>query len=327
VTTIRRGSRLAAAGVAAVSALLLAGCGGQQTGPSTTGAGGGEGGQASGQVRADGSSTVAPLTSAAAELFGAENPNVNVTVATSGTGGGFEQFCSGNTDISNASRPIGEDEIAACEASGIGFTELQVANDALSVVVNPANDFAQCLTVEQLQTMWSPASEGTIRNWNQVDPSFPDTPLVLFGPGSDSGTFDYFTDAVNGEEGATRTDYSASEDDNVVVQGVAGDPGATAYFGLSYVLENEGRVRPVAIDGGSGCVEPSAGTVIDGTYSPLGRPLFIYVNNEAFQRPEVTEFVNFYAQNANEIAEAADFIALSDEQLAQLRSTVDGLAG
>jgi phosphate transport system substrate-binding protein len=321
-----RGARLAAVAAAAVGALVLSACGGQQTGPSTTGEGG-EGAGASGQVRADGSSTVAPLTSAAAELFRNENPNVNVTVATSGTGGGFDQFCSGNTDISNASRPISEDEIAACREAGIEFTELQVANDALTVVVNPANNWANCLTVEQLNTIWAPASEGKISNWNQVDPSFPDTPLALFGPGTDSGTFDYFTDAVNGEEGASRTDYSASEDDNVLVQGVQGAPGATAYFGYTYFEENAETLKAVEIDGGQGCVAPSAEAVQDGTYVPLARPLFIYVNNESAARPEVAEFVDFYAAQIDQIAEAAQYVQLNEEQKAELESSVSGLAG
>ncbi|MGH4000341.1 MAG: PstS family phosphate ABC transporter substrate-binding protein, partial [Pseudonocardiaceae bacterium] len=246
---MRRGVRLAAVGVTLTGALVLAACGGQQTGPSTTG----QGGQASGQVRADGSSTVAPLTSAAAELFRSENPNVNVTVATSGTGGGFEQFCSGNTDISNASRAIADEERARCQAAGIEFTELVMANDALTVVVNPANNWANCLTVEQLKTMWSPESERQVTNWNQIDPSFPDVPLALFGPGTDYGTFDYFTDVINGEEGASRPVYSASEDDNVLVQGVQGASGATAYFGYTYFEENQDKLKAVQVNGGQGC--------------------------------------------------------------------------
>ena len=321
--TMRRGTRLAALGIGAVSVLLISACGGQQSGPSTTGEGGG---QASGQVRADGSSTVAPLTSAAAELFREQNPNVNVTVATSGTGGGFEQFCSGNTDISNASRPIGEDEIARCREAGIEYTELQVANDALTVVVNPANDWANCLTVEQLNRMWGPESQGQVTNWNQVEPSFPDVPLALFGPGTDSGTFDYFTEAINGEEGASRTDYSASEDDNVLVQGVEGAPGATSYFGYTYFEENQGALKAVQVDGGQGCVAPSAETVQDGTYQPLARPLFIYVNNESFARPEVAEFVRFYAGEIDQITEAAQYVQLNEQQKAELQSAVDGLA-
>jgi phosphate transport system substrate-binding protein len=326
VKTMRRGSRLALAGVSAVSALVISACGGQQTGPTTTGEGGESGaGQASGQVRADGSSTVAPLTSAAAELFRSENPDVNVTVATSGTGGGFDQFCSGNTDISNASRPIGDEEIAACQAAGVEYTELVVANDALTVVTNPANTWANCLTSEQLNTMWGPESEGQITNWNQIDPSFPDTPLALFGPGTDSGTFDYFTDVINGEEGASRTDYSASEDDNVLVQGVEGAAGATAYFGYTYFEENAERLKAVEVDGGQGCVAPSAETVQNGTYVPLARPLFIYVNNESFASPEVAEFVSFYSAQIDQITEAAQYVQLNAEQKTTLQTAVQGL--
>jgi phosphate transport system substrate-binding protein len=315
-----RGAR--AAVVLTAAALVLTACGGQQAGPSTTG----EGGGASGQVRIDGSSTVAPLTSAAAELFRSENPNVNVTVATSGTGGGFEQFCSGNTDISNASRPINDEEKAACQQAGVQFVELQVANDALTVVVNPQNNFVNCLTVQQLATIWGPQSEGQVTTWNQVDPSFPAEPIGLFGPGTDSGTFDYFTDEINGEEGASRTDYNASEDDNVLVQGVEGATGATAYFGFTYFEENSSKLKAVQVDGGSGCVAPSAATVQDGTYVPLARPLFIYVSTEAYGRPEVKEFVDFYVAQDSQIAEAAQFVALNEEQRAALTTAAQGLA-
>ncbi|MGH3801777.1 MAG: PstS family phosphate ABC transporter substrate-binding protein [Pseudonocardiaceae bacterium] len=314
-----RGARLAAVGVTLTGALLLAACGGQQAGPRGSG-------QASGQVRADGSSTVAPLTSAAAELFRSANPNVNVTVATSGTGGGFEQFCSGNTDISNASRAIEDEEKARCQSAGIEFTELVVANDALTVVVNSANNWANCLTVEQLKTIWSPESERKVTNWNQVDPSFPDVPLGLFGPGTDSGTFDYFTGEINGKEGASRTDYSASEDDNVLVQGVQGARGATAYFGYTYFEENQAKLKAVQVNGGRGCVPPSAETVQNSTYVPLARPLFIYVNNESFKRPEMAEFVKFYAGQIDQIAGAAQFVQLNEEQKTKLKATVDGLA-
>ncbi len=315
--------RSIAAAVCAAT-LVLASCGGQ----SGTGGGGGEGGAPSGQVLVDGSSTVAPLSSAAAELFHQENPDVDVSVATSGTGGGFEKFCSRATDISNASRPIDEDEIEACEQAGIEFTELQVANDALTVVVNPANNWASCLTVEQLAAMWSPQSEGQITNWNQVDPSFPDVPLTLFGPGTDSGTFDYFTEAINGEEGASRTDYSASEDDNVLVQGVQGAPGATSYFGFTYFEENQESLKAVEVDGGQGCVAPSAQTVQDGSYTPLARPLFIYVSNSAYQdKPQVKAFVDFYAAQIDQIAEAAQFVGLNEDQKGELESAVSGLSG
>jgi phosphate transport system substrate-binding protein len=309
--------------VFAAAALVLTACGGQQAGQATTG----EAGTASGQVRIDGSSTVAPLTSAAAELFRSENPNVNVTVATSGTGGGFEQFCSGNTDISNASRPIKDEEITACQGSGVEYVELQVANDALTVVVNPQNNFANCLTVQELATIWGPGSEGQITAWNQVNPTFPAEPLALFGPGTDSGTFDYFTGEINGEEGASRTDYSASEDDNVLVQGVEGATGATSYFGYTYFEENAERLKAVQVDGGAGCVTPSAETVQDGTYAPLARPLFIYVNKEAYGRPEVKEFVDFYVAQDAPIAEAAQYVPLNEEQGTALETAAAGLAG
>jgi len=323
---VPEGRSTATAAVACAATLVLAACGGQSN--TGGGGGGGEGGAPSGQVLIDGSSTVAPLSSAAAELFRQENPDVNVTVATSGTGGGFEKFCSGGTDISNASRPIDEDERAACEQAGIEFTELQVANDALTVVVNPANNWANCLTVEQLVTIWSPQSEGRITNWNQVDPAFPDVPLALFGPGTDSGTFDYFTEAINGEEGASRTDYSASEDDNVLVQGVQGAPGATSYFGFTYFEENQESLKAVQIDGGQGCVAPSVQTVQDGSYTPLARPLFIYVSNQAYQdKPQVKAFVDFYAAQIDPIAEAAQYVPLNEEQKGELKSTVSGLGG
>ena len=293
------------------SAFLLTACGGQATGSD-----GGSGDGLSGAVTADGSSTVAPLAEAAADFFRDEEPGVNVTVATSGTGGGFEKFCAGETDISDASRAIKDEEIAACEAEGIAYTQIVVANDGLSVVVNPENDWADCLTVEQLATMWGPASEGTVNSWSDVDPSFPDVPLALFGAGTDSGTFDYFTDAINGEEGAIRTDYSPSEDDNITVQGVSGEEGGVGFFGLSYVEENAGVVKAVEIDGGDGCVAPSTETVQDGTYTPLGRELFIYVNNASYtDKPQVKSFIDFFVESQAEVAEAALFVPLTDEQV------------
>ena len=320
-TTLHRS--IAPAAVACAATLVLAACGGQ----SGSGGGGGEGGgELAGRVLIDGSSTVEPLTSAAAEFYAEEAPGVNVTVATSGTGGGFEKFCAGETDISNASRAIEEDEIAACEAAGIEFTELQVANDALTVVVNPENNWANCLTTQQLMTIWAPASEGQISNWNQVEPSFPDVPLALFGPGTDSGTFDYFTEAINGEEGASRADYQSSEDDNVLVQGVQGTRGATSYFGFTYFEENQDTLKAVQVDGGRGCVTPSAETVQDGTYVPLARPLFIYVSNRAYaEKPQVAGFVDFYAQQIDRIAEAAQFVALNEDQKRELNDTVGQL--
>ena len=204
----------------------------------------------------DGSSTVGPLTKAAGIQFGGVQPDVQVTVQITGTGAGFTSFCSGQTDLSNASRPIDDDEAAECAAAGIEFTEIVIANDGISVVVNPENDWIECITVEQLKTIWAPESDGVVTNWNQVDPSFPDEPLALFGPGADSGTFDYFSDAINGEEGASRTDYGRSEDDNVTIQGVKGEAGAMGYFGLTYLEENTDIVKGIEVDGGDGCVFP-----------------------------------------------------------------------
>jgi phosphate transport system substrate-binding protein len=272
------------------------------------------GGELSGEIAIDGSSTVAPLMKLTAESFQDENGGVSVVVGTSGTGGGFEKFCNGETDISNASRPIKDEEAEACGANGVEFIEVLVANDALSVVVNPENDWAACLTVEQLNLMWAPEAEGTVNNWNQIDPSFPDQTLTLFGAGTDSGTFDYFTKEINGEEGASRTDYNPTEDDNVTVTGVSGDKGALGYFGFSYLEENLGTVKPVAIDGGAGCVEPSVEAVQAGEYVPLARPLFIYVRTEAAERAEVQAFVKYYVENQDDIATEALYIPLDDAQ-------------
>jgi len=290
--------------------LSLAACGGQSGG--TTG--GSDGETLSGSVTTDGSSTVEPLTSAAAELYREVQPDVEVAVGSSGTGGGFEAFCAGNTDISNASRPIDEEEAAICEKAGIEFTELHVATDALTVVVHPDVP-VDCITTEQLKTVWERAAEDTITNWNQVDPSFPDLPLVLFGPGTDSGTFDYFTDEINGEEGVSRSDYEASEDDNVLVDGVANTEGAMGYFGFTYYEENAESLKALEIDSGDGCVAPSAETAQSGDYTPLARPLFIYVANQAYQdKPQVAGFVDFYVENLGPIAEAAQYVQLNEEQ-------------
>jgi phosphate transport system substrate-binding protein len=301
--------------------LLAAACGGGDDGGTTTGGGGT---QLSGTINIDGSSTVAPLSEAAAELFQQENAGVRVTVGTSGTGGGFEKFCAGETDISDASRQIEADETKACEAKGIKYEEVQVANDGLSVVVNPQNTWAQCLTVEQLKKVWDKGSK--VNNWNQVDPSFPNEPLKLFGAGTDSGTFDYFTNAINGEEGRSRSDYSATEDDNVTVTGVSGAKGGMGYFGLSYLQENEGKVKAVQVDGGGGCVAPSTETVQDASYKPLSRPLFIYPSDAALQRPEVKAFVDYYVNNYQRIAEDALFVPLTDAQAAEAKQKVAQLA-
>jgi phosphate binding protein len=249
-----------------------------------------------GDVIIDGSSTVYPITQAAAEEFRKHANNVRVSVGISGTGGGFKKFCAGETDISDASRPISLSERELCAEKGIEYIEVPVAFDALSVVVHPRNSWADCLTVAELRTMWHPDGQGTIMNWNQIRSSFPDKPLKLFGAGTDSGTFDYFTDAINGKEKLSRGDFQASEDDNVLVQGVAGDEAAIAFFGLAYLVENQGKIKGVPIDkeGNGTCVGPSLDTVKNGSYQPLSRPIFIYVKKAVATRPEVKAFVDFY---------------------------------
>lgn len=305
---------LAPTAVAVSLVFTVAACGGGQT----TAAEG-----ASGSVSIDGSSTVFPLSDAAAELLAEENPNIDVAVGSSGTGGGFEKFCAGKTDISDASRPIKDDEeVPVCEEAGVKYTELHVATDALTVVVNKDLD-VDCLTTEQLKTIWSPESQGKITNWNQVDPSFPDEEMTLFGPGTDSGTFDYFTDEINGEEGASRSDYEASEEDNVIVEGVANTEGATGYFGYTYFEENADKLKAVEVDSGDGCVAPSVETAQSGEYTPLARPLFIYVADKSYaDKPQVAEYVDFYIDNLTDIAEAAEFIPLNDEQFSETEGTL-----
>jgi phosphate transport system substrate-binding protein len=314
--------------VIALLAAALAGCGRER--PSDTPAQGdtGTGGetaafeeQLSGRIRADGSSTVAPFTTLAAERFRNENPDVRISVGVSGTGGGFERFCRGETDLSNASRPIKDEEKAACRRNGVEYLELHVANDALSVVVNRENDWADCLSVAQLRTIWRPGSR--VDNWNEVDGDFPDEELRLFGPGTDSGTFDYFTDEINGEEGASRTDYSATEDDNVVVRGVTGEQGGLGYFGFSYYEQNRERLKALEIDGGDGCVAPSVETVQNGSYKPLSRPLFIYVKQKSFDRFEVEAFVDFLLTNQAQIARGALFVPLTGAQLQKARDDLE----
>ncbi|MBA3380525.1 MAG: PstS family phosphate ABC transporter substrate-binding protein [Actinobacteria bacterium] len=300
--------------LAAATALILV----------SAGCGGGDGGGGS-TITADGSSTVGPFTTKAAEDFRAENEDVQITVGISGTGGGFERFCAGETDISNASRAIDEDEQALCADGGVEYVELKVATDALTNVVNTGNDWTDCLTVEQLNAIWEPGSK--VSNWNQVDPSFPDLPLKLYGAGTDSGTFDYFTEAINGEGGASRSDYSATEDDNVTVQGVAGDRGALGYFGFSYFEENEDTLKALDVDAGQGCVAPSAATAQDDSYTPLSRPLFIYVKQSALDEKEtLRDFVRFMLENEQRIAEEARFVPLGQEQIdEQLQRLVDAI--
>ena len=258
-------------------------------------------GSLSGNITADGSSTVFPIAEALAEEFRAIASDVEVTVDVSGTGGGFERFCAGETDISNASRAIKDEEMAACEATGVNYYEFEIAYDGLSVLVNPDNDWVTCLTVAQLNQIWMP--ESTVTQWSDLDASWPAEDIALYGPGTDSGTFDYFTAEINGEEGASRTDYTPSEDDNVLVEGVGGDTNALGYFGYAYYEQNQDRLKLVEVDGGSGCVAPSPETIQDGSYAPLSRPLYLYVNANSLTRPEVQEFLRF------SLAEVSTFIA------------------
>ncbi|WP_082209874.1 PstS family phosphate ABC transporter substrate-binding protein [Fischerella sp. PCC 9605] len=267
--------------------------------------------QGTNTIAIDGSSTVYPITEAVAEDFQKQKGGaVKVTVGVSGTGGGFKKFCSGQTDISNASRPILAKEMEACKKAGVQYIELPVAYDALTVVVNPANNWAKSLSVAELKKIWEPAAQGKIKNWNQVRQGFPNAPLTLYGPGPDSGTFDYFTEAVNGKSKASRTDYTPSEDDNVLVQGVSRDKNALGYFGYAYYAANQNKVKAVPIDGGKGPVSPSKETVENGTYQPLSRPIFIYVSAKAALRPEVKEFVEFYLNNGAKYVQEVNYVPL-----------------
>lgn len=268
--------------------------------------------QAQATIKIDGSSTVYPITEAVAEEFQTSKAGkVRVTVGISGTGGGFKKFCRGETDISNASRPIQKKEMDGCYIEGgVKFVELPIAYDALTVVVNPANTWATTMTVADLKKIWAPESQGQIMKWNQVRPEWPDAPIKLYGAGSDSGTFDYFTEAIVGKSKSSRGDYTASEDDNVLVQGVANDKNALGYFGYAYYAENQGKVKAVSIDGGKGAVAPSPQTVENGTYAPLSRPIFIYVSAKSLEKPEVKEFAEFYLQNAPKLVPQVKYIPL-----------------
>ena len=262
-------------------------------------------------IKVDGSSTVFPITEAVAEEFQKTKKNaVKVTVGISGTGGGFKKFCRGETDISDASRPILKKEMDDCKAAGIEYYELPVAYDALTVMVNPKNDWIKSMTVAELKKIWEPAAQGKIMKWNQVNPKWPDAPIKLYGAGSDSGTFDYFTEAVVGKAKSSRGDYTASEDDNVLVQGIANDKNALGYFGFAYYAENPKKLKAVPIDGGKGPVMPSAESIENGTYSPLGRPIFIYVSKKSAAKPEVKEFVEYYLKHAAPLVKEVKYVPL-----------------
>ncbi len=271
----------------------------------------------SGDIKIDGSSTVYPITEAVAEEFRAEQPGVKVTVGVSGTGGGFKKFSRGETAISDASRPIKDEEKAACEENGISFVELEVAYDGLAVLINPANTWVDHLTVEELKKIWEPAAQGVIMKWSQIRKGWPNEEIHLFGPGVASGTYDYFTQAINGKEGASRGDYTASEDDNVLVQGISTDKLGLGFFGLAYYEENKDKLKLVGVDDGSGVVIPSQETVANGSYKPLSRPIFIYVNNKAAEREEVVAFVNFYLELVPSIAKEVGYIPLPVDEYAK----------
>jgi phosphate transport system substrate-binding protein len=308
---------LLALALAGALAFGVAACGGDDD--EGNGGGGGSqssssegGGDLSGTIRIDGSSTVFPFAQAAAELFNEENPNVKVTVGESGTGGGFEKFCAGETDISNASRPIKDDEeVPVCEKAGVAYSEVQVANDGIAIATNKGLT-VDCLTTAQLKELWDKGSK--VNSLSEIDSKLPSTKLSLYGAGTDSGTFDFFTDEINGEEGVSRTDYEASEDDNTLVTGVAGDEGGLGYFGFSYYEGSQDKLNLVGVDGGDGCVKPSVEAVQDGSYKPLSRPLFMYPSAKAMQRPEVKAFMDFVLASQNDIATAAKIVPMTEEQ-------------
>jgi len=310
--------KLLAFAVCATLALGAAACGSDDD--DDGGGTGGGGGDLSGTIRIDGSSTVGPFAQAAQEAFQGENPGVRITVAQSGTGGGFEKFCAGETDISNASRPIDEEEeVPLCDKEGVKYTEVQVANDGISIATNPELA-VDCMTVDQLKQVWEQGSK--VNSLSQVDPSFPDGELSLFGPGTDSGTFEFFTEEINGEEGNSRKDYQPSEDDNVLVQGVSGEAGGMGYFGFSYYEQNQDSLNLVGVDAGDGCIKPSMESIASGEYKPLSRPLFMYPSQEALQRPEVKAFMDYVVENYEAISEASAIVPMSQEQADQAKTAL-----
>ena len=296
---------LAAAGALAIG---VAACGSDDSND-----GGGGGGNLSGKIALDGSSTVLPFAQAAAELFNQDNPDVKITVGSSGTGGGFEKFCAGETDISDASRSIKPEEAAACKKKGVTYQEVQVANDGIAIVTNKDLKI-DCMTTAQLKKLWDKGSK--VKSYNEIDPSFPNTEAKLFGPGTDSGTFDFFTDKINGEEGRSRSDYSPSEDDNVTLTGVEGSKGGLGYFGFSYYEGAKDKINLVGVGEKAGeCVKPSTQAIQDGSYKPLSRPLFMYPNEKALARPEVKAFMDFVLANEAEISKASQIVPLTSAQL------------
>lgn len=320
--TIRR----AAAGAAIAGALLLPGIVSAQDATPVPYTPGTDLGSLSGKITADGSSTVFPIMEALAEEFGKQASGVSTTVDVSGTGGGFKRFCAGEIDISNASRAIKDEEAAACEAAGVNYYVFEIAYDGITVVVNPQNDWVTSLTVAQLKQIWE--KDSTVTKWSDIDPSWPNEDIALYGPGTDSGTYDYFTAQINGDEGVSREDYTPSEDDNVLVEGVAGDKNALGFFGYSYYEENQDRLKVVPVDGGNGPVSPSPETVQDLSYSPLSRPLFLYVNAESLTRPEVQEFMRYAVAEVTPLLPEVGFIGSPEhiyaEDQAKLEAAIAG---
>ena len=323
-------------GAAAVLGALVvaAACGGPPAGAGSragSASPGGAGQALSGEIRIDGSSTVYPITEALAEAFQMANGGVRVTVAFAGTGGGFKKFCTGETDANDASRPIKTEESAdekseatLCKEKGIEPVELTVAMDGLSVLVNPQNTFVDCLTTAELKKIWDQGS--TVKTWADVRSGWPAEAIKLYGPGADSGTFDYFTEEINGEVDRSRSDYTQSEDDNQLVLGVSGDKNALGYFGYAYYVENQDKLKVVPVNGGSGCVAPSEQTINDGTYTPLSRPLFVYPSRQALERPEVEAFFRFYLDHVSQIAAEVGYIALPDDKLTKSRTDLTAAA-
>jgi phosphate transport system substrate-binding protein len=316
----------------AAALAALAACSGQG-GTTSGGAGAATGGEEAGAkdtgtIKIDGSSTVFPITEAVAEEFQKANAATRVTVGISGTGGGFKKFCAGEIDISDASRPIKQAEIELCQKSGVEYVELPIAYDGLAILVNPKNDWAADITVAELKTIWQPDAQGKITKWNQVRPTWPDKELKLYGAGTDSGTFDYFTEAIVGKEKASRGDYTASEDDNVLVQGISSDDGALGYFGFAYYAENKDKLKLVPVDdgkaeNGAGPITPSQDTVRDGTYQPLSRPLFIYASKRSLERPEVAAFVKFYLEQGAALTAEVGYIPLPEKAYAMGQERAD----
>ncbi|MDW2799232.1 PstS family phosphate ABC transporter substrate-binding protein [Clostridium boliviensis] len=290
------------------STFVFTGCGQQQSAQQESGTAG----KLSGEIRIDGSSTVFPITEAVVEEFNKSEPDVKIPVGISGTGGGFKKFVTKETDISNASRPIKDEEAKKAKDAGVDYIELKVAYDGLSVLVNPENTWVDSLTVEELKKIWNPDSE--VKTWKDVRDEWPEEEIKLYAPGTDSGTFDYFTEEINGESGAIRSDFTGSEDDNVLVQGIAGDKNALGFFGFAYYEENQDKLKLVPIDNGNGAVTPSFETIKSGEYAPLSRPIFIYVNKEALTRAEVKEFVKFYLEKAKDIVPEVGYVSLPEEE-------------